>query len=110
VAVEERGLSLPALVRLCCATPACTFGMPEKGTLEPGTDADLIVLDPDGGTPVDPAENASGSTFSIYEGFEPSVAVRDTLVRGERVVADGDLVGEPGTGRFVERDRPDWSG
>jgi dihydropyrimidinase len=109
VAVEERGLSLPALVRLCCATPAATFGMPEKGTLEPGTDADVIVLDPDGGTPVDPAANASGSTFSIYEGFEPSVAVRDTFVRGERVVADGDLVGEPGTGRFVERDRPDWS-
>ncbi|MFB6160295.1 MAG: dihydroorotase family protein [Haloferacaceae archaeon] len=109
VAVERRGYSLPFLVRTMCTNPARTFGMPEKGTLEPGTDADLVVLDPDGGSPVDAADNASNATFSIYDGFDVSAAVRDTFVRGQRVVADGELVGEPGDGRFLERDLPDWS-
>jgi dihydropyrimidinase len=109
VAVERRGYSLPFLVRTMCTAPARTFGMPGKGTLEPGTDADVVVLDPDGGSAVDADDNASNATFSIYDGFDVSAAVRDTFVRGQRVVADGDLVGDPGDGRFLERDRPDWS-
>jgi dihydropyrimidinase len=106
VAVERRGLSLPTLVRLLCTNPARTFGLPEKGTLEPGTDADVVVVDPAGGGRIEHGDAASNAGFSIYDGFDVSAAVRDTFVRGRRVVADGEVVGEPGTGRFLERELP----
>ena len=109
VAVNRRGFSYPFLVRVMCTNPARTFGFPNKGTLEPGTDADVVVFDPGETWTIDEAENASDSTFSLYDGWEVTGAVERTFVRGQQVVDDGELVAEPGTGRFVERDLPDWS-
>jgi dihydropyrimidinase len=109
VAVNRRGFSYPFLVRVMCTNPARTFGFTNKGTLEPGTDADVIVFDPEETWTVDERENASNSTFSLYDGWEVTGAVKATFVRGQQVVDDGELVAEPGTGRFVERDLPDWS-
>ena len=106
--LERRGFSLPFLVRVMCANPARTFGMPRKGTLEPGTDADVVLFDPDAPDTVDETENASNSTFSIYDGWDVSGSVKRTYVRGELVAADGEIVAEQGVGRFLERDLPDW--
>ncbi|MFB6192510.1 MAG: dihydroorotase family protein [Haloarculaceae archaeon] len=110
VAVERRGHSLPFLVRVMCSNPARTFGMPRKGTLEPGTDADVVLFDPDAPDTVDETENASNSTFSIYDGWDVSGSVVRTYVRGELVADDGEIVAERGTGQFLERELPDWSG
>ena len=107
-AVVERGFSYPFLVRKMCSNPAETFGMPEKGTLEPGTDADVVAFDPEATWTVSADDNASNAASTVYEGREVTGRVRDTFLRGERTVADGDLVGDPGDGRFVERERPDW--
>ena len=109
VAVNRRGFSYPFLVRVMCTNPARTFGFPDKGTLEPGTDADVVVFDPGRTWTIDETGNASNSTFSLYDGWEVTGAVEATFVRGQQVVDDGELVAEPGTGRFVERELPDWS-
>jgi dihydropyrimidinase len=109
MAVNRRGFSYPFLVRVMSTNPARTFGFPNKGTLEPGTDADIVVFDPAETWTIDEAENASNSTFSLYDGWEVTGAVTQTLVRGQLVVDDGELVADPGTGRFVERELPDWS-
>lgn len=109
VAVNERGLSYPTLVRLMCTNPAETFGLPQKGTLEPGTDADLVVFDPNASRSIDAATNASNADFSIYEGREVTGCVEKTFVRGELVADDGEIVIDGGHGRFVERELPDWS-
>jgi dihydropyrimidinase len=109
VAVNRRGFSYPFLVRVMSTNPARTFGFPNKGTLEPGTDADIVVFDPAETWTIDEAENASNSTFSLYDGWEVTGAVTRALVRGQLVVDDGELVADPGTGRFVERELPDWS-
>ena len=108
VAVIERGLPYPLLVRLLCATPARTFGLPQKGTLTPGTDADIVVFDPECVWTVDPEENESVADFSIYEGREMTGRVETTLVRGVPVASGGEIVSEAGHGRFLERDCPDW--
>ncbi|MFK5605051.1 MULTISPECIES: dihydroorotase [Haloferax] len=108
-AVNERGLSYPFLVRVMCSNPAETFGLPNKGTLEPGTDADIVLFDPDETYTISADANASKADYSIYEGREVTGRVTKTLVRGEVVAADGEVVGDPGHGRFVERERPDWS-
>jgi len=84
------------------------FGLSSKGTLEPGTDADVLVFDPDASDTIDAADNASVADFSIYEGREVTGRVEKTFVRGELVADDGEIVGEPGHGQFVERDLPDW--
>ncbi len=107
-AVVEREFSYPFLVRLMSTNPARTFGLPEKGTLEPGTDADVVVFDPSASRTIRAADNLSGSTFSIYEGREVQGAVTKTFVRGQLVADDGEIVGEPGVGRFVEREIPEW--
>lgn len=108
VAVIQRDYPLPFLVRLMCRNPAQTFGLPEKGTLDPGTDADIVVFDPTGGGEISATNNASNATFSIYDGMDVTGGVERTYVRGELIAKNGEITVEPGTGRFVEREIPDW--
>lgn len=108
-AVNERGLSYPFLVRVMAANPARTFGLARKGTLEVGTDADIVVFDPTETVTLSAADGASRAGFSIYEGKEVTGTVKHTLVRGQQVVANGRVVGEAGDGRFVERAVPEWT-
>ncbi|GGN21166.1 dihydropyrimidinase [Halarchaeum nitratireducens] len=108
-AINERGFSYPFLVRAMCTRPAETFGLSGKGTLDPGTDADIVVFDPEESYTITADDNESVADFSIYEGREVTGRVKRTYVRGELVADDGDVVGDPGHGAFLERDIPDWS-
>lgn len=108
-AINERGLSYPFLVRVMSANPAATFGLPNKGSLDPGTDADIVLFDPDATQTITAEDNASKADYSVYEGREVTGRVRKTLVRGEVVAEDGEIVAEPGHGEFIEREIPDWS-
>lgn len=106
-AVAERDFGYPFLVRKLATNPARIFGLANKGTLNPGTDADIVIFDPDDTAPIDPAENASVADFSVYEGREVG-SVEKTFVRGELVADNGEIVEDPGHGAFVERKIPDW--
>jgi len=108
-AINKRNFSLPFLVRVKSTVPARLFGMPQKGTIAPGADADLIIFNPGATYEITADNNASVSDFTLYEGREITGAVESTFVRGERVVENGDLVGEPGLGEFVCRETPDWN-
>jgi dihydropyrimidinase len=108
-AVHRRGRSPSFVVRAMCTTPARTFGMPAKGTLDPGTDADIVLFDPEAKRTIRAADNASRADYSLYEGREVCGAVARTFVRGEPVAEGGAVVGEPGYGEFIHRERPDWS-
>ena len=107
-AINRRNRSYPFLVRVMSTNAAQTFGLPQKGTLDPGTDADIVVFDPDRTQTISAETNASNSTFSMYEGKEVTGAVKKTFVRGTLIVDDGTLVGTPGDGGFVERQLPRW--
>jgi dihydropyrimidinase len=107
-AVGRRGFSYPDLVRLVCRNPADTFGLPRKGRIEPGADADLVVFDPAETYTVTAEDNVSNADYSVYEGREVTGRVKKTFVRGELVAADGEAVGEPGHGEFVDRAVPEW--
>jgi dihydropyrimidinase len=106
-AVDERGFSPSFVVRKLAANPARIFGMPWKGTLDPGTHADVVVFDPHADDPIDPVDNESMSDYSVYEGREVG-RVERTFVRGELVADENGIVGDAGHGEFVERDIPDW--
>ena len=108
-AVNRRDFSPSFVVRVMCGNPAWTFGLSGKGTLEPGTDADLVLFDPEETYTIDAAENASIADYSLHEGREVTGRVETTLVRGEVVADEGEIVCEPGYGEFRARERPDWS-
>jgi dihydropyrimidinase len=108
VAVNERGLSYPHLVRLMCRNPARTFGLPRKGRIEPGADADLVVFDPDETYTITADRNHSNADYSVYEGRTLTGRVKRTFVRGTLVADDGDIVADPGHGTFLRREVPDW--
>ncbi len=108
-AVNNRGFSYPFLVRVLSRNPARIFGLSEKGTLDPGTDADVVVFDPNETYTITAEENASEADFSIYEGREVTGRVKQTFVRGELVADDGEIVAENGHGQFCRRESTDWS-
>ncbi|UPM44996.1 dihydroorotase [Halocatena salina] len=108
-AVNNRGYSYPFLVRVMSTNPAKTFGLSNKGTLDPGTDADIVLFDPEKTHTITSADNVSKADYSIYENREVTGTVTTTLVRGKIVAVDDEVVGERGHGRFIERDIPDWS-
>jgi dihydropyrimidinase len=96
-------ISLERMVDVLATTPAGLFGMPTKGAIEVGRDADLVLFDPAARRTIRASDLHHTSDYTAYEGREVSGAVRSTLVRGTFVVRDGVFVGRRGYGRFVER-------
>jgi dihydropyrimidinase len=80
---------------------------PQKGTVEPGADADLIVVDPERERTVGVGMLHSDVDYSPYDGMVLRGFPTWTISRGEVVVADGELTAERGRGRLVERGRID---
>jgi dihydropyrimidinase len=107
-AVTRRGFSYPKLVELMCTNPARTFGLPKKGRIEPGADADLVVFDPDETYTIAAERNHSNADYSIYDGREVTGRVQQTFVRGTLVADDGEIVAKPGHGQFRRRVLPNW--
>ncbi|HVL48070.1 MAG TPA: dihydroorotase [Candidatus Thermoplasmatota archaeon] len=91
-------LPLAAVVAAACEMPARLFGLP-KGRLEPGFDADLVVVDLAKPRPIRGSELHSKCGWTPYEGRE-GVFPTHVFLRGERLVDDGDLVGAA-RGRFL---------
>ena len=96
-------LSPERLVDVLATTPARLFGMPSKGAIEVGRDADLVLFDPTAERTIRQADLHHTSDFTPYEGMAVRGAVRTVLLRGEAVIRDGTFVGRRGAGRFLER-------
>lgn len=82
--------------------PARTLSLyPRKGVIEPGADADLLLVDPSGETVVAAAGQHSRQRHGAMDGQRFGFAVRSVYSRGELVARDGQPVGRPGRGRLV---------
>ena len=101
--VARGRLTVERMVDLVSTTPAARFGVPRKGALEVGRDADVVVFDPSAHRTIRATDLHHTSDYTPYEGLEVSGAVRDVLVRGEPVIRDGEFVGRRGFGQFLER-------
>lgn len=102
--VARSRITLERMVDLLAATPARLFGLPAKGAIEAGRDADLVLFDPKARRTIRASDLHHTSDYTPYEGFEVTGSVRSTIVRGSFVVRDGAFVGQRGYGRFVERE------
>ena len=104
--VREGRLTMNQLVDLCCTQPARLFGLfPRKGTIAVGSDADIVVWDPERPLTLSAATHHSNADYNLYEGTEVIGAPEHVLVRGHVVVDNDQLVAAPGTGRFIRRAR-----
>ena len=104
--VASGRMSVERVVDVLATTPARLFGMPAKGAVEVGRDADLVLFDPTTDRVIRQADLHHTSDYTPYEGMAVRGAVRRVLVRGRDVVVNGSFVGERGAGRFVERTGP----
>ena len=91
----KRGLSLPAIARLTSWNPAQRYGLGTKGTLAPGYDADIALVDPHHSFVVRAEDSESTQEYSALEGVEIGSTVTDVFLRGQRIVEDGNVVGTP---------------
>lgn len=88
---------------LACVTAnvAERLRLPGKGTLEPGADADLVVVDPRGETIFTADSMRSKQHHGVLEGMRVGFALRAIYSRGELIAQDGNVIGAPGRGRLV---------
>ena len=102
--VRTGRISLDRFIALTSANPARLFGLyPRKGTIAVGSDADLVVLDPELRRTIDGRSMRSNADYSVYDGREVHGWPRFTVSRGEIVLEDGQVVAEPGRGRWLRQ-------
>jgi dihydropyrimidinase len=101
--VNEGRLSLNRWVEVCCTNPAKIFGLPRKGQLLPGYDADIVIFDPNKSFTFSAATLHSTIDYCSYDGITVIGYPHMTISRGDVLVEDGEFVGEPGRGRFIAR-------
>ena len=93
-------ISLERFVAVAAENPAKIFGLyPRKGTIAPGSDADLVVWDPAVKRTISVKTQSLDQDYNAYEGFEVRGAPEVVTVRGEILVRGGKFVGTPGKGR-----------
>ena len=102
--VNKGTISLNKLVEVGSTNPAKVFGCyPQKGCLEAGSDADIIVVDPEKVVPLTSENLHYGLDYSVFEDYTSKGWPIMTIRRGEFLVEDGQFLGKEGTGRFLAR-------
>lgn len=97
-------ISITRMVDVFSSMPARLFGMyPQKGVIAPGSDADVVVFDPDSDWVISAARQMQNVDYTPYEGIPVKGAVTTVLSRGQVVVSDGKWVGKEGAGKYLRR-------
>ncbi len=95
-------LSPSRLVQVMCENPARIFGLfPQKGTIQLGSDADLVLFDPARKQCITHARQHSHATYTPYEGVEVLGTPVLSMQRGNILLEDGALKSSPGRGQFL---------
>jgi dihydropyrimidinase len=101
---DARRLPLERFVAVTATEPARLFGMyPRKGTIAPGSDADLVIWDPECAQTISAVTHHMRVDHNPFEGRVLRGAPEMVLLRGRPIVERGVFTGEAGTGRFLPR-------
>lgn len=102
--VAEDRISLNRFVEITAATPAKMFGMyPKKGTIAIGSDADIIVFDPNGSHTISADTHHMNVDYSCYEGMQVEGKIETVLSKGKVIIEDDEYKGQPGDGEYLKR-------
>jgi dihydropyrimidinase len=104
--VRKGRITLNRMVELTSTNVAKLFGLyPRKGTIAPGSDADIVVWDPEKKLTVSASTHHSNVNYNLFEGTEVQGAPEVVMVRGQVIVEDDELVAQAGAGQFIKRAR-----
>ncbi|HEY5889454.1 MAG TPA: dihydropyrimidinase [Acidimicrobiia bacterium] len=96
--------SVNRFVELVATTPAKMFGMyPKKGTIAIGSDADIVIFDPNGKTLVSVDTHHMAVDYSAYEGYELAGKIETVFSKGKAIIKDDAYHGRPGDGEYLRR-------
>jgi dihydropyrimidinase len=95
-------LPIEWVARLAAENPARAFGhYPAKGALAPGSDADIVIFDPDGDAVLPDDGFGDGTGDSVYAGMAVNGRIRAVLLRGQLIVSGDALVDGRRPGRYL---------
>ncbi len=104
--VRQGRISLNRMVELMSTNAAKVMGLyPKKGTIAAGSDADIVIFDPEREHVLSAETHHMPSDFNLYEGTRVVGAPELVIARGKVIVEDNVFVGKPGSGRFIARAR-----
>lgn len=102
--VKTGRITIERLVEICCTNPARISGLfPQKGVIQIGSDADLVLVDTDSTRTVRAKDLFTSCDFTVFEGRALTGWPSMTLLRGQVIFRDGEVVVEPGAGRYLPR-------
>ncbi|HEV7890388.1 MAG TPA: dihydropyrimidinase [Pyrinomonadaceae bacterium] len=102
--VVQNRVSLNRFVELTSTAAAKMFGLfPRKGTIAVGSDADIVVFDPERAQTISASTHHMNVDYSAYEGRKVQGTVETVLSRGRVVVEDNEFKGKAGAGQFLKR-------
>jgi dihydropyrimidinase len=102
--VAEGRISVNRFVEITSTSAAKIFGLfPKKGTIAVGSDADIVIFDPNEERTISAKTHHMNVDYSCYEGFRVKGVTKTVLSRGELVIEEGKYVGKPGKGQFLKR-------
>ncbi len=103
-AVHDRGMSINRFVEMTATAPAKLFGLfPRKGTIAVGSDADIVIFDPNEEWTIRADRNHGRIDYSLFEGHSVRGQVKKVFLRGECIVDGDEWLGREGMGEFLRR-------
>ena len=104
--VNKGKISLNKYVEVTSTNPAKIFGMfPRKGTIGIGSDADIVIFDPNEKHTISAKTHHMNVDYSAYEGCEVTGKVKTVVLRGKVAIDNGKCLLEKGYGQFIKRSR-----
>ena len=104
--VNKGKITLNKYVEVACTNPAKIFGMfPKKGTIAIGSDADIVIFDPNEKHSLSAATHHMNVDYSGYEGWELTGKVKTVLLRGQVAIDNNTCLLEKGYGKFIKRNK-----
>jgi allantoinase len=104
--VKQDKITLSKLIRVFSTNPARILGLyPNKGILIPGADADIIIVDPEKPYKITGEDLHSKQKVTAFEGYEGKGLPITTFVRGEMIMDEGIIIGNPGFGEYQRPNR-----
>lgn len=104
--VNKGKITLNKYVEVACTNPAKIFGMfPRKGTIAVGSDADILIFDPNEKHQISVNTHHMNVDYSAYEGWELTGKVKTVLLRGKVAIDNGTCLVEKGYGQFIKRNK-----
>lgn len=102
--VCENKITINKMISLLSTKPAKIFGLyPKKGTLKIGSDADILIFNPEKNSIITKENQNQNVDYTIFEGFKTKGEIEAIYLRGQKIVENGKYIQQKANGVFLKR-------